>query len=88
MEQIRIPQAWLVFFLGYNVEVIRPIVEYLGDDGGSFPGWSDLVMSFLVHTEHKISFLKCSASDISGMEPTQVLLTNGRLDHSHLSFFL
>ena len=39
-EQLRIPRAWLVFFLGYVVEVIRPIVKHLGDDEGAFLGRS------------------------------------------------
>ena len=77
---------WLVFFLGYIVEVIRPIVEHLGDDEGAFPSRSELVRLFLVHSEHKVSFLKCSTPYVSGMESTQVLLINGRPDQGHLSF--
>ena len=39
-------------FLGYVVEVIRPVVEYLGDDEGAFPGRSELVRPFLIHSEY------------------------------------
>ena len=77
-----------MFFLGYVVEVIRPVVEHLGDDEGAFPGQSKLVRSLLVHLEYKVSLLKCSTSDVSGVETTQVLLIDGRPDQSHLSFFL
>ena len=63
-------------------------MEHLSDDEWTFPGWSELVRSFLMHPEHKVSFLECSTSDISGMEAKQVLLTDGLPDQSHLSFFL
>ena len=85
-EQLRIPRAWLVHLLGYFVEVICPVVEHVGDDEGTFAGWSELVRSFLMHSEHKVSFLECSTSDITGMELTQILLIDGRPDQSHLMF--
>ena len=86
-EQLCVPCTWLVHFLGYVVDVIRSIVKHLGDDEGTFPGRSKLVRSFLIHSEHKVSFLECSTSDIMGMESTQVFLIDGRSDQSHLSFF-
>ena len=61
---------WLIFFLGYVVDVIRPVVEHLGDDEGAFPGWSEFVRSLLMHSEHRVSLLECSTSDIIGMEWT------------------
>ena len=76
-EQLRIPSAWLVFIVLHIIEVIRSIVEHLGDDEGDFLGQSKLVRPFLVHSEHKVAFLKCSASGISGMESTQGLLIDG-----------
>ena len=79
-------RVWLVFFLGYVVEVIRPIVEHLGDDEGTFPSRSKLVRSFLIHSEYKVSFLEGSTPDITGMESTQILLIDGRTDQSHLTF--
>ena len=88
VEQIRIPRVWLVFFLGYIVEVTHPIVEHLGDDEGAFLGRSEFVRSFPVHSEHKVSFLECSTSDFTGMESTHVLLIDGRSNQSHLPLFL
>ena len=88
MKQLRVPCTWLVHFLGYVVDVIRSIVKHLGDDEGTFPGRSELVRSFLNHSEHEVSFLKCSTSDTAGMESTQILLINGRPNQSHLAFFL
>ena len=87
VEQLRIPSAWLVFLLFHIVEVIRSIVEHLGNDEGTFPSGSKLVRPLLIHSEHKVSFLKCSTSHVSGMESTEVLLINGRPDQGHLSFF-
>ena len=86
-EQLCIPSAWLIFIVLHFVEVIRSIVEHLGDDEGTFPSRSKLVRPLLIHSEHQVSFLKCSTSHISGMESTEVLLINGRPDQGHLSFF-
>ena len=86
-KQLCVPRVWLIHFLGYVVEVVRSVVKHLGDDEGTFPGRSKLVRSFLNHSEHKVSFLKCSTSDIVGMESTQILLVDGRADQSHLPFF-
>ena len=87
-KQLCIPCTWIVRFLGYVLDVICPIVKHLGDDEGTFPGWSKPVWPFLIHSEHKVSFLECSASDITGMESTQILLIDGRPDQSHLMFLL
>ena len=87
-KQLCVPCAWLVHVLGYVVDVVRSIVKHLGDDEGTFPGRSELVRSFLIHSEHKVSFLECSTSDIMGMESTQILLIDGRPDQSHFSFLL
>ena len=87
-EQLRIPSTWLVLLVLHIVEVICSIVEHLGDDEGAFPGRSELVRPFLVHSEHKVSLLECSIPDISCMESTEVLLVDGQPDQSHLSFFL
>ena len=67
-KQLCVPCAWLVHVLGYVVDVVHSIVKHLGDDEGTFPGWSEHERSYLMHSEHKVSFLKCSTSDISGME--------------------
>ena len=87
-KQLCVPCAWLVHVLGYVVDVVRSIGKHLGDDEGTFLGWSELVRLFLNHSEHKVSFLKCSTSDIAGVESTQILLLNGRPNQSHLAFFL
>ena len=87
MEQLCIPRVWLVFFLGYIVEVIHSIVEHIGDDEGTFLGQSELVRSFLNHSEHKVSLLKRSTFDIADVESMQILLINGRPNQSHLAFF-
>ena len=88
MKQLRVPCTWLIHFLGYIVDVVLPIVKHLGDDEGTFPGWRELVRSFLMHPKHKVSFLKCSTSDIASVESMQILLINGRLNQSHILFFL
>ena len=85
-EQLRIPSAWHVFLVFHIVEVIRSVVEHLGDDEGTFPSRSKLVRPLLLHSKHKVSFLKCSTSDITGMESTQILLIDGRPNQSHLVF--
>ena len=87
-KQLCVPRVWLVHILGYVVDVVCFVVKPLGDGEGAFPSRSKLVRSFLVHLEHKVSFLKHSASDISGMESTQVLLIDGQPDQSHLTFLL
>ena len=76
-EQLRIPSTWLVLLLFHIVEVICSVVEHLGDDKGTFPSRSKLVRPLLIHSEHKVSFLKCSTTYISGMESMEVLLING-----------
>ena len=86
-EQFRIPSSWLVDLVINIVEVICSIVEDSGDDEGTFPSRSELVWLMLIHSEDQISFLEGSTLHISGMESTQVLLINGRSDHSHFSFF-
>ena len=86
-EQLRIPSSWLVNLAINIVEVIRSVVEDSGDDEGAFPSRSKLVWFLLIHSEDQISFLEGSTLHISGMESTQVLLINGRSDHSHFSFF-
>ena len=86
-EQLRIPSTWLIFLLFHIVEVIRSVVEHFGDDERSFPSRSKIVRPLLIHLEHQVSLLKCSTSHVFGMESTEVLLINGRLDQGHLSFF-
>ena len=76
-KKIHVPRARLIFLLGYIVKVICPIVEHLGDDEGAFPSRSALVRPLLIHSENEVSFLKCSTSDVSGMESMKVLLVNG-----------
>ena len=87
-EQLRIPSAWLVFLVFHIVQLVRSIVEHLGDDEGAFPSGSKLVWFVLIHSENQISFLEGSTSHISGVETTQILLVDGRSDQSHLPFFL
>ena len=86
-EQLRIPSVWLLLLVFHIVEVIHSVVEHLGDDEGTFPSRRKLVGPLLIHSEHKVSFLKCSTSHVSGMELTEVLLINRRPDQSHLSCF-
>ena len=86
-EQIRVPSAWLIFLVFHIVKVICSIVEHLGDDEGAFPSRGELMRPLLIHSEHKISFLKCSTFDVSAMESMQVLLIDGHPDQSHLPFF-
>ena len=69
-EQLCIPRTWLVHLLVNVVDVVRSVVKHLGDDEGTFPGRSKLVRPFLIHSEHQVSFVECSTSDISGMEST------------------
>ena len=66
-EQLCVPCTWLVYFLGYVVDVIRSIVKHLGDDEGTFLGRSELVRSLLNHSEQKVSLLKRSTSNIAGV---------------------
>ena len=70
------------------VKAVCSIVENLGDDEGTFPSRSKLVWLLLIHSENQISFLEGSTLHVSGMESTQVLLIDSRLNHGHLSFFL
>ena len=86
-EQFCIPSSWLIDLAIDIVKVIRSIVEDSGDDEGTFPSRSELVWFLLIHSEDQISFLEGSTLHISGMESTQVLLINGRSDHSHFSLF-
>ena len=46
-----------------------------------------LVRPLLIHLEHKVSFLKCSAFDVPSVEPTKVLLINSQPNQSHFSLF-
>ena len=69
------------------VKTVCSIVEDSGDYEGAFPSRSEFVWFLLIHSEDQVSFLEGSTLHISGMESTQVLLINGRLDHSHFSFF-
>ena len=77
-EQLCIPSAGLVFIVLHIVEVIRSVVEHLGDDEGSFPSGSKLVWPLLIHLENQVPLLKCPTSHVSSMELTKVLLINGR----------
>ena len=86
-EELRIPSTWLVLLVLHIVAVICSVVEHLGDDEGTFPSRSKLVGPLLIHSEHKVTFLKCLTSHISGVESTEVLLINGRSDQCHLFFF-
>ena len=70
------------------VEVICSIVEDSGDDEGTFPSRSKFVRFLLIHSEDQISFLEGSALHISGVESMQVLLIDGRSDHSHFPLLL
>ena len=74
-------------FFGYVVDVVGFIVKHLGDDEGAFPGRSELVSPFLIHSEYQVSLLERLSSDVSGMESTQILVVDGRLDQSHLTLF-
>ena len=85
-EQLRIPSVWLVFLVFHIVQVVRSVVEHLGDDEGAFPSGSKLVRPLLIHSENQVSFLKCSTFHFSGMESTKILLINGQSDQSHLPF--
>ena len=87
MEQFRIPSLWLIDLAIDIVKVIRSIVEDSGDYEGTFPSRSEFVWFLLIYSEDQVSFLEGSTLHISGMESTQVLLINGRSDHSHFSFF-
>ena len=69
------------------VEAICSVEEHFGDDEGAFPSRSELVWFLLVHPKNQVSLLKYPTPHISGVESTQVLLINGRSDHSHFSFF-
>ena len=88
MKQFCVPYTWLVHVLAYVVDVVRSIVKHLGDDEGTFLGLCELVRSFLNHSEHKVSFLKCSTSDVASVELTQILLIDSRSNQSHLTLFL
>ena len=86
-EQLRIPSAWLVFLVFHIVQVVCSVVENFVDDEGAFSSGSKLVWPLLIHSENQVSLLKCSTSHVSSVEPTKVLLINGRPDQGHLSFF-
>ena len=85
-KQLRIPSVLLVFIVFHIIQVVCSVVEHFGDDEGAFPGGSKLVWSLLIHSENQVSLLKCSTSHVSSVEPTKVLLINGRPDQGHLSF--
>ena len=68
MEQLCVPCSWLVYLLGYVVDVVGSIVKNLGDDEGAFPGWSKLVRPFLIHSKNQVSLLECPSSNVPGME--------------------
>ena len=70
------------------VKTVCPVVENFGDDEGSFPRRSKLVLFLLIHSENQISFLEGSTLHVSGVEATQVLLVDSLSDQSHLPFFL
>ena len=86
-EQFCIPSSWLIDLAIDIVKVIRSIVEDSGDDEGAFPSRSKLVWFLLIHSEDQISFLEGSTLDIPGVESTQVLLIDGRLNQGHFSLF-
>ena len=79
-EQLRVPSPWIVFLMLNTVKMICSIVEDFGDDEGAFPSRGELVRFLLIHSKNQVSLLKCSAFHVSGVESTQVLLINGRLD--------
>ena len=87
-EQLRVPSSRLIDLAINIVEVIRSVVEDSGDDEGAFPSGSKLVWFLLIHSEDQISFLEGLALHIFGMESTQVLLIDGRFDHSHFPLLL
>ena len=80
VEQLCVPRTWLIHLLGYVVDVVCSVVKHLGDDEGAFPGRIELVRPFPIHSEHKVSFVERSTSNITGMESTQILLIDGRPD--------
>ena len=86
-EQFCIPSSWLIDLAIDIVKVIRSIVEDSGDDEGTFPSRSELVWFLLIHSKNQVSLFKGSAPHVSGVESMQVLLINGRSNHSHFSFF-
>ena len=86
--QFCIPSSWLIDLAIDIVKVIRSIVEDSGDDEGTFPSRSELVWFMFIHSEDQMSFLEGSALHISGMESTQVLLIDGRSNHSHFPLLL
>src|SRR3990170_1729532 len=87
-EQICIPSPWLVNALLEIVEVVGSVVQYFGDDEGTFPHRGELMGPLLIHSKHQITFVKRLALDMPCMEATQVLLIHSRPDQSHLSLFL
>ena len=85
-KQLRIPSVLLVFIVFHIIQVVCSVVEHFGDDEGAFPGGSKLVWSLLIHSKNQVPFLKCSTPDVFGVEPTKVLLIDGRSDQGHFSF--
>ena len=51
-DQIRIPSSGLVDIMFDVVKTVRPVVENFGDDEGSFPRRSKLVLFLLIHSEN------------------------------------
>ena len=51
-EQIRIPSSGLFDIVFDIVETVCPVVENFGDDEGSFPRRSKLVLFLLIHSEN------------------------------------
>src|SRR3954467_5640544 len=79
-EQVRVPCSRLVDPSIGTVWVIRSVVRDFGGEEGAFPGRSEFVRLLLIHSEDQISFLKGSTLHIPGVEPTQLLLVDGRAD--------
>ena len=50
-EQVHVPCSGLVDIMLNVVKTVRPIVENFGDDEGSFPRRSKLVLFLLIHSE-------------------------------------
>ena len=69
-EQLRVPSSGLVNLVLDIVKAVRPVVENLGDDEGTFPSRSKLVWLLLIRSENQIFFLEGSTLDVSGMEST------------------
>ena len=87
-EQLRIPSARFVFLVLDIIEVLRSIVEHSGDNEGTFPSRGELVWFLLIHSKNQVSLLKGSAPHVFSVESTQVLLIDGRSDHSHFPLLL